>query len=56
MSSAILKTNKETAPTHFGKITPQILQELENIVGKEYIFTDDKNRDTYSRDHTAYTF
>ncbi|WP_291720527.1 FAD-binding oxidoreductase [Bernardetia sp.] len=57
MSSAILKTNKETAPTHFGKITPQILQELENIVGKEYIFTDDKNRDTYSRDHTEdYSF
>jgi glycolate oxidase len=57
MSLDILNFEKETTKTNFGKLTPQILQDFEKIVGKEYVFTDDKNRDTYSRDHTEdYSF
>jgi glycolate oxidase len=60
MSPNILNSaslTKETFPSRFGKLTPQILQDFEKIVGAAYIFTDDKNRDTYSRDHTEdYSF
>ena len=55
LNIANLKT--EALQTNFGKLTPQILQDFEKIVGAAYIFTDDKNRDTYSRDHTEdYSF
>lgn len=57
MANAIVQYNQNTITKQFGKITPSILQQFEKIVGKEYIFTDDKNRDTYSRDHTEdYSF
>ena len=57
MSLDIANFAKETTKNHFGKLTPQIISEFEQIIGKEYVFTDDKNRDTYSRDHTEdYSF
>ncbi len=57
MSSSILNKDQKTSKTNFGKLTPKILQDFTEIVGAEYIFTDDKNRDTYSRDHTEdYSF
>lgn len=37
----------------YNTVTPQIVEQLQNIVGAQYVLTDDENREKYSKDYTG---